>query len=497
MLGLRGASALVLFAWAACARVPANAPGPATSPSPIRPNVILFIADDLNHDDCGFCGHPTIRTPHLDRLASESLRFDRAFVTAASCSPSRASLLTGKYPHSTGAEELHWPLPPQRTLAQALRQAGYYTAAAGKWHLGDPARAHFDLVKEADTRGFQLPTGAGAATTKMVARDDNASGCRDWVPTLRDRPRDRPFFLWLASLDPHRGYEKNIIERPHRPEDVVVPPTLPDTPEVREDLASYYDEITRLDAFVGDVLHELDRQGEADRTIVLFVSDNGRPFPRDKTSLYDGGIRTPLLVRWPGHVAPGGRSAALVSTVDLAPTLLELVGLPAVPEMQGRSFAPVLRDPAARVRDAIFAERNWHDYAARGRAVRTDRFKYIANEDHDRALTPPADGVRAPSYPAMRRLFAAGKLTPAQSTSFVAPRPAEELYDTWADPHELHDLAGDPSHARTLGDLRGKLDAWRRETGDRPSPRLSPDEFDRDTGAPLPNRVRPRLPPRP
>ena len=122
------------------------------------------------------------------------------------------------------------------------------------------------------------------------------------MPVLRDRPRDKPFFLWLAALDPHRDYEPGPIPEPHRPEDVVVPPYLPDVPEVRKDLALYYDEIGRLDHYVGEVLAELDRQGIAGETLVLFLSDNGRPFPRCKTTLYDSGIRTPLIVRWPGHI---------------------------------------------------------------------------------------------------------------------------------------------------------------------------------------------------
>ncbi len=131
------------------------------------------------------------------------------------------------------------------------------------------------------------------------------SGCDQWVPVLRDRPRDKPFFLWLAALDPHRDYQPGTIPEPHRPEDVVVPPYLPDVPEVRKDLALYYDEIGRLDHHVGEVLAELDRQGVAGETLVLFLSDNGRPFPRCKTTLYDSGIRTPFIVRWPGHIRPG------------------------------------------------------------------------------------------------------------------------------------------------------------------------------------------------
>jgi arylsulfatase A-like enzyme len=309
---------------------------------------------------------------------------------------------------------------------------------------------------------------------------------------LRDRPKDRPFFLWLASLDPHRDYQEGTITEPHSPEDAVVPPYLPEVPEVRRDLALYYDEISRLDHYVGEVLAELDRQGVARDTLVLFLSDNGRPFPRCKTTLYDSGIRTPLIARWPGYVRTGSRCGTLVSTIDVAPTLLKLAGVEPGLGFQGKDLSPLFKDPTARVRDLVFAERNWHDYAARGRAARSERFKYIRNDDHERPLTPPADAVRSPTFVAMRRLRDQGQLAAEQRACFVSPRPTEELYDVDADPHELHDLAGDPRYAKVLAEMRRALSDWTRETGDVVPERLSPDEFDRETGQPLPDRVRPR-----
>ncbi len=461
---------------------------------PPRPNVVLIIADDMAWDDCGTFGNPKIRTPNIDKLARGGMRFDRAFVTASSCSPSRSSLITGRYPHSTDAEELHSPLAPEQvTFVEKLRAAGYWTAAAGKWHLGNAAKQRFDLVREANPSGFLLPSGQDAKA-RMTAAGAGAvqSGCDQWVPVLRGRPRDKPFFLWLAALDPHRDYEPGAIPHPHRPEDVFVPPYLPDVPEVRKDLALYYDEIGRLDYFVGEVLAELERQGEAGNTLVLFLSDNGRPFPRCKTTLYDSGIKTPLIARWPGHIAPGSRSRSLVSTVDIAPTILKLAGVDPGPTIQGKDFAPLFKDPAAKVRELIFAERNWHDFASHGRAARSERFKYIRNDDREKPLTPPADAVRSPTFQAMRRLRDDGKLTVLQRSCFVSPRPVEELYDVDADPNETANLAGDPKFAEVLGDMRQALTRWTRETGDVVPDKLSPDEFDRETGDPLPNRTRPR-----
>jgi arylsulfatase A-like enzyme len=258
----------------------------------------------------------------------------------------------------------------------------------------------------------------------------------------------------------------------------------------------YYDEIGRLDRYVGEVLAELDRQGIAGETLVLFLSDNGRPFPRCKTTIYDSGIRTPFLVRWPGQIAPGSRCGGLVSTVDIAPTILKLAGLGPLPTAQGTDFSPMFRDPAAKVREFVFAERNWHDYAAHARAIRSERFAYIRNDDCENPLTPPADAVRSPTFQAMRRLRDAGELTPPQRACFIKPRPAEELYDVEADPHELVNLAGDPNYAGVLGELRRALSEWTRETGDVIPGTLTPDEFDRETGEPLPGRVRPRRNPR-
>ena len=456
-----------------------------------RPNIVLIIADDMAWDDCGAYGHPTIRTPNIDKLAAEGMRFTNAFLTASSCSPSRASIITGRYPHNTDAEQLHWPLPPeQRTFVEILKKAGYWTASAGKWHLGDAVRDRFDVVHEADVSGFQLPTGKAGSAPVMIAREK--SGCERWLSTLRSRPVDKPFFLWLAALDPHRDYERDIIANPHRPQDVVVPPYLPDVPDVREDLALYYDEIARLDDYVGKIMDELAAQGVEDNTFVLFFSDNGRPFPRDKTTLYDGGIKTPWLVRRPGRVQAGSLCRQLVSSVDIAPTILGLAGLSAPACFQGRDFSPLLTNPGKKIRDYVYAEDHWHDYEDLGRAVRSLRYKYIRNDYPDLPATPPADVGRSLTFAAMRRLRAQGRLNKHQMACFVKPRPAEELYDTVNDPHELRNLADDPRYADVLAEHRRALEDWSKRTAFEIPKTRTPDEFDRETGKPLPNRIRPR-----
>jgi len=442
------------------------------APEKPRPNIILIIADDLGAEDSGPYGCKGVRTPNLDRMAKDGMKFTNAFNTCSSCSPSRSSIITGRYPHSTGAESLHMPLPKEQvTFVEKLKEAGYWTAQAGKWHLGSDIVDRFDLVRT-DKVG---KTG--------ITKD--GSGGELWVNTLQERPKDKPFFMWFAAHDPHRSYSEGTLAVPHKPEDATVPPYLPDAPPTRKDLAMYYDEIGRLDGYVGKVMEELKREGELDNTVVIFITDNGRPFPRSKTSVYDSGIQSPLLVQWPGKVKPGSTCDSLVSSVDLAPTILELAGVPSPKTFQGKSYAGLLADPKGTIRDKVFAEHNWHDFAAYERAVRTPQFKYIRNFWPDLPATPPADALNSLTFREMRRLRDAGQLTSDQMACFVKPRPEEELYDVNADPHELNNLAEDPKYASALKVLREQLDAWRKETSDTIPEQRKGDRFDRETGKQL------------
>ncbi len=470
----------------------------AESPEPAdeRPNIILIIADDMAWDDSSPYGHETLRTPNLQRMADEGLTFEKAFVTISSCSPSRASIITGQYPTTTDAEELHWPLPETSiTFVETLRESGYWTGAAGKWHLGEAIKERFDEVIEVDTSGFQLPSGAEAAEGKFreTLKGDAQSGCADWIDLMKKREEGKPFFLWLAALDPHRPYHEGIVPVPATVDEVQVPPYHPDTQKVRADYIRYYDEIMRLDYFVGLVLAELERQGVSENTVVCFFSDNGRPFPRDKTTLYDSGIRTPFLVRWPAAVPAGTRCGEIISTVDIARTVLQIAEIDSVaPNFRGRSFLPQLRNPAKPGREYVFAEKNWHDFEDHARAVRNKRYKYIRNYYDDLPLTPPADAVRSPTYEEMLRLRASGDLLPHQLTCFQAPRPKEELYDTERDPYELNNVAADPRFASVVLAMRAALKDWEERNEDAPPALRTADEFDRVTGIPTDARVRPR-----
>jgi len=426
------------------------------------PNVLVFICDDLGEADLGCYGHPFLKTPNVDRLAAEGMRFDRMFLTISSCSPSRASILTGRFPHNTGAEDLHQPLPAgQRTVARALRDAGWHAFSVGKWHLGAAEKSNWDRVVEC---------GGDEIAERTVAE-------------LRARPAGKPFFAWIATWDPHRPWDE--VPPAHDPAKVAVPPYLPEHPDIRKELAKYYDEIARIDRHVGEVRDELARLGEFDRSVFVFMSDNGMPFPRAKTTLYDSGIRTPFVVRAPGLVPAGTVQKGLASAIDLAPAILELAGL-RQDSMQGRSLLPMLRDARSPGRPAVFAEANWHDFDQFTRAVRTDRYLLVRNYYKERPLWNSVDSIHSPTWRAILSLRREGKLTPSQAYLFQEPRPFEELYDLATDPHAFRDLAGDPAHARPLAELRILLDHWRVETEDAMPREPTPDGWTRE-GVPLPH----------
>lgn len=456
-----------------------------------RPNLILIIADDMAWDDCGAYGHPSIRTPNIDRLAREGMRFDQAFLTTSSCSPSRASILTGTYPHQTDAEQLHWPVPASKiTFVEHLKKAGYWTALAGKYHLGAAMRDRFDLIADVGTAGFVMGAKSDDAPQEATVRD--GSGCEQWLTTFNQRPKDQPFFLWLAAVDPHRPYEDSIVSPSHVPSDVRIPPYLPDNDTVRADFVNYYNEIHRMDTYIGELMDSLEAAGLEEETLVLFISDNGRPFPRDKTTLYDGGIKTPWILKWPAIVEAGTTTDALVSAVDIAPSLLAAAGVEPPDFFEGVNCLPLLEDPTASVRPFVYAEDHWHDFEDYTRAVRDQRYKYIRNFYPDLPNTPPADALRSPTFNNMQLRRAQGALTEAQMACFLQPRPEEELYDLQADPYELENLVGQEEFADMLDKLRRQMARIRDETADVLPERRTEDEFTRDSGQPLPNRKRPR-----
>ena len=433
------------------------------------PNILVFVADDAGWSDFGVYGNRVVRTPNLDALAASGVVFENAFLTTASCSPSRISILSGRYPHATGAEDLHSPLPEGvELLPSLLGREGYFTGHMRKTHYGPAGERQFNWYSEETWKA---------------------------LPGFLDEAGERPFFLWVGFRDPHRPYSAGAVDPPHDPAAVEVPPYLVDDAATREDLALYYDEIARMDGEIGRILTELDRRGLREGTLAVFLSDNGAPFPRAKATAYDAGIRTPLIVSWPGVTPVGVRYAGLASLIDLAPTLLDAAGAEIPATFHGASFGAALRDTAAPGREYVFAERNWHNCDEHIRAVRGVRYKLIRNSYTELPLCTPADASRSASWYSLTARREAGTLTPGQARLFEAPRPAIEVYDLEADPHELVNLAGRPEAERIARQLSRVLDAWIEETEDfPPSRRRRADNTDRVTGVKFSQKIPPLRP---
>ena len=408
-------------------------------------NIVFFIADDVSQEDFGCYGHTTIKTPHTDALAASGMRFDNAYLTTSSCSPSRCSIITGRYPHNTGAPELHVKLPDtQVRFPELLRKAGYYTVLSGKNHMFGKQDRAFDKI-----------TGGGGP-----------GGEKDWVEHVRNRPKDKPFFFWFASNDAHRGWKLSEDAPAYRNDEVVVPPYLVDTETTREDLASYYHEVSRFDHFIGQVTAELKSQGVLDNTMIVIAADNGRPFPRCKSRLYDSGIKTPWVVHYPAMIKTPSVTRSLVSVIDLSATCLELAGAYRPECIQGQSFVPILKDPKARVRDLVFSEHNWHVYKNHERMVRFGDFLYVRNNFPDQANLCYESDNHYPAGAELWKAHAAGKTTPEQQQVFANPCPGEELYRVSKDPHQLTNLADDTEYAQTLEQARQMIKNWTVQTGD-------------------------------
>lgn len=457
-----------------------------------RPNVILFIADDVSWNDYGCYGGKSARTPNIDALAAGGIRFDNAYLTASSCSPSRCSIITGRYPHNNGsASELHGPLPWHLTMFPSLlRTAGYYTVLSGKDHMKQTAVPPNVRVGNFHTQPW--------AHKDRGRNKGNSGGHANWVKNLQERPKDKPFFCWYAALDAHRAWDgdkqwhTDQYGNKHSGKAATVPPFLIDDEQTREDLASYENEVTRFDHFIGLTVAELKKQGVFDNTLIFVMADNGRPFPRAKTRLHDSGMKTAFVAHWPAGITKAAASKSMMSAIDIAPTILDVAGLAKPESFQGVSLRPIFSAPTATVRKHAFSEHNWHDYEAFGRSVRSDGYLYLINKRPYAAWQGPADSVRSPSHQSILAAAKANKLTPAQNDVVLAPRPAVELYHATEDPNQLNNLADNPDYASTQQRLAGLLQRWQTETGDSLPDTLTADTFHRETGDSLGKKAKPQ-----
>ncbi|MBQ41714.1 MAG: sulfatase [Gemmatimonadetes bacterium] len=428
-----------------------------------RPNILWISFEDTN-PFYGCYGDPVARTPNLDRLAADGCRWTHCFSTAGVCAPARSAVITGMYPISIGTHHMRtthtndatpeMPTPYSALVPHYVKCFTEYLRAAG-YYCTNNAKTDYQF------------------TPPLTAWDEIGNRAH-W----RSRPDpDQPFF---AVFNPTRTHESGMWPeetRPSRaglsqgetvlaefdPAAVELPPYFPDTPKVREAMARMYSNIEHSDLFLGQLLLELEEDGLSDNTVVVHWSDHG-PLPRGKRWPYDSGIHVPLIARWPGHIQAGRVSDQLVSTIDLAPTALSLAGVNIPSHMQGQAFLGPRSAPARRY---VYASRDRHDEAYdMVRAVRDSRYKYIRNcrPDLPYLLWVPYHN-RHPIVEEMWRLYLAGELSGPQLLMFQ-PRPVEELYDTQTDPHEIDNLAADPTHAEELLRLRAALDGWLSDVGD-------------------------------
>jgi arylsulfatase A-like enzyme len=429
------------------------------------PNFIVFIADDVSWNDIGCYGNEIVQTPNIDRIASEGVRFDNAFLTASSCSPSRISIITGRYPHNTGAAELHTePSVDFSTIPKILKQKGYYTGQAGKWHMGEIIKSGFDTIHE--------------------KRSINGDGGEEhWVDCLKERNKEKPFFFWFAGYDAHRIWGPNEFSGTHSSKEIITPHTLVNGDGTKTDLAKYYDEIKRFDHYIGEVEKELKQQGVLDNTVIIILADNGRPFPRDKTRVYDSGMKTPFIIKWSNGIKNQGSICnSLISSIDLAPTLIEIAGIDKPDSFMGYSFKSLLGNADKKIREYVFAEHNWHDHEAHERMVRTERYLYLINSRPQFSNQGPADAIRSESFTELKEVNKKGELNAMQADIFMAPRPPEELFDCINDELQIKNLASNEEYKDIRNDLRGVLSKWIMATGDNIPNNLTSDWYSRITG---------------
>ena len=418
------------------------------APAAQRPDILWISVEDMS-PDVGCYGDPYAITPNIDRLAAQGVRYTRCFTHAGVCAPSRSGIITGMYPTTIGTHHMRCKgVPPAsvKCFTEYLRAAGYYCTNNSKTDYN-----------------FDAP---------LTAWDENGPKAH-W----RNRPAGRPFFAVINITTTHESQVRlpddqfarrtaalAAAER-HDPAKATLPPYYPDTPIVRRDWARYHDLVTTMDKQVGAILKNLDEDGLADNTIVFFWSDHGRGLPRAKRWLYDSGTHIPLIVRWPGKLAPGGTIDDLVAALDFGPTVLSLAAVPIPKHVQGRAF---LGDAKGAPREYVFGARDRMDETYDIiRSVRDKRYKYLRNYEPHKTYAQKIEYMdEMPTMKELRRLFGEGKLTGPPALFFRATKPTEELFDTEADPHEIHNLADSPAHQEILRKLRAVHEAWRKETGD-------------------------------
>ena len=429
----------------------------ASSSAAERPNLVFIIADDCTFLDMGVYGGQA-KTPTLDKLASEGMQFSRCFQAAPMCSPTRHNIYTGIYPVKSGAWPNHTRVyPGTKSIAHYLGEAGYRVALSGKTHIGPRTSFPFEYSKE------------------FRSTDPSAD---DPYPILEELITDsktggKPFCLFACSNQPHTPYDKGDVSA-YDPAELTLPPTFVDTPNTRQEYAKYLAEITYFDAQCAALLKLLDKHDLAKNTLVMVVSEQGSGFPFAKWTCFELGLTSGMIVRWPGTVAAGSKSNALVEYVDVTPTFLDAAGIETPDTMDGRSFLPVLTGERAEHKQYTFGLQTTRgigqgseNFGVRSAGTKTHR--YIRNlnptETFKNFVTRPG-GDKADFWMSWIEKAKAGDAHALAMTEKYQHRPAEELYAVEKDPHCLNNLIDDPMLAELKDDLSTRLDAWMKSQGD-------------------------------
>ncbi|QDT88741.1 sulfatase family protein [Gimesia algae] len=408
-----------------------------------QPNFVFIIADDCTFRDIG-CYGGQAHTPHIDRLATEGMRFTRCFQAAPMCSPTRHNIYTGQYPVKTGAYPNHTQANRgTKSIVHYLKPLGYRVALTGKSHVGSQA-----------VFPFEKPDGDG-----LVAAADNFF--------RKCQGRDDPFCIFFCSREPHTPWDQGDPTR-YDASQLKLPPYFVDTPETREAMTRYLAEITVFDEEVGGILKQLDQHGLRDNTLVIVVSEQGSSMPFAKWTCYDSGLQSAMIARWPGKIQPGTVNDAMIEYVDLVPTYVEAAGGTPAPVLDGKSLLPVFAGKQEH-KDHVFGEMTTRGIINGSptfgiRSVRSKNFKYIWN------FTPEIEfrnvAMKSPEFKSWEAKATAGDADAAEKVRRYRKRLAIELYDIHKDPFEWHNLAGKPEYATVQAELKAELDAWMKHCGD-------------------------------
>ncbi|MBK8512413.1 MAG: sulfatase [Saprospiraceae bacterium] len=429
------------------------------------PNVLIVTVDDMTYNSVGAfgCEIPDI-TPNIDKLASEGIRFTHAFVNTAVCAPCRQSLQTGRYPHNNGAEGFEPINVDVPTLSEQLKKAGYINGILGKEiHHQPVAKFCWDFIPFITEKDSVWRNGFSRSPTLF----------KDYSTKFFEmaKAQKRPFFLLANSHDPHRPFVGSsadtatfgnmlpTVTRQYSPEDIDIPGYLPDITEVRKEIAQYYGSVYRADQSIGAVLDALKKSGMAENTLVIFLSDHGASFPFSKSQCYLNSNKTPLIIKWPHQIRPGTiDSVHFVSGIDLMPTILEALGLPLVPNLDGRSYLPLLLGRKQEMRNFVFT--TFYQIFAKirypMRCLQDKNFGYIYNFWSDGELNMSGDATGGLTWKSM---VIAAKNDPeiAKRVELYRHRVPEEFYDFKNDPDALNNLIDDPSYAGEIQKFRDRM----------------------------------------